>query len=346
MLSIREGKAAPLLSVILPAYNAEAFLEQAVQSVLQQSFNNFELIIIDDGSSDRTPGILGKIGDRRLRVIRHERNVGLISGLNEGLDASTGKYIARMDADDVCEPSRFLRQIECLEACPEVGVLGTAVRIIDEQGRPSATFVMPLSSTDVEWSMPMLCPIAHPSVMMRADLVKREGGYSAAAVHAEDYELWHRLSRQMRVANLREPLLRLRKHSASVTSTLRQKHLDAAAAVSKGVVDRLLDEDVPLPVVRCLRSWGQINSEYAPQTVQLLSRLLSHLRISQGGSSMGAARRDAAIRIAYLSKYFASGRQLAQILRIAHKAYPFVLPAIAQKAIRHFTPGATRYLVG
>lgn len=336
----------PLLSVVLPAYNAEAYLEPAVQSVLQQSFEDFELIVIDDGSKDRTAEILGKIDDRRLRVIRHERNAGLIAGLNEGIEASTGRYIARMDADDICEPSRFLRQIECLEMHPEVGVLGTAIRVIDEQGRPGVTFVMPVSSIDVEWAMPMLCPLAHPSVMMRTDLVKQAGGYSTAAVHAEDYDLWHRLSGQTQVANLRDPLLRLRKHAASVTSALRHTHLDAAAAVSKAVVDRRLNEDVPTSVIRCLRSWGQTDGECAMQAVQLLSRLLMQLISSRPRSSVGHARRDAAIRIAYLARHVTNSRERVHVMREAHRAYPLVLPAIVQKAIRRFAPGATRNLIG
>lgn len=335
----------PLLSVILPAYNAETYLEPAVRSVLQQSFEDFELIVIDDGSTDRTGQLLGKFNDRRLRVIRHERNAGLIAGLNEGIEASAGRYIARMDADDICEPTRFQRQIECLETRPELGVLGTAIRVIDEQDRPGAAFVMPATPTDVEWAMPLLCPLAHPSVMMRADLVRRAGGYSTTAVHAEDYDLWHRLSRLTQVANLRDPLLRLRKHAASVTSALRHAHLDAAAVVSKAEVDHRLDEDVPIPVVRCLRSWGQTDSECAMQAVRVLSRLLAQLRSSRPAASTTTARRDAAIRIAYLARHVAGGER-AQVFREAHKAYPLVLPALARKAIRRFVPGATRNLIG
>lgn len=337
---------APLLSVVLPAYNAEAYLESAVQSVLQQSFENFELIVIDDGSEDRTAAILEKIDDRRLRVIRHERNAGLIAGLNEGVATATGKFIARMDADDICEPSRFHRQIECLETHPEIGVLGTAVKVIDEQGRLGVTFVMPVSSLDVEWAMPLLCPVAHPSVMMRTDLVRRVGGYSSAARHAEDYDLWHRLSGLTQVANLRAPLLRLRKHAASVTSAQRDVHLDAATAVAQAVIHQRLNEEVPAAVIRCLRSWGQTDSTFALQAAQLLSRLLKRLVCARPRPSSGRARRDAAIRIAYLARHVTGSRERVQLLREAHSAYPLVLPAIARKTLLRFAPGATRDLIG
>lgn len=335
----------PLLSVILPAYNAEAYLEPAVQSVIQQSFEDFELIIIDDGSKDRTPKILEAIDDHRVRVIRHECNVGLIAGLNEGIKAARGKYIARMDADDICEQSRFHRQIDFLEAHPEIGVLGTAISVIDEQGLPRGTFVMPVTPTDVQWAIPILCPLAHPSVMMRTDLVRRVGGYSAAAVHAEDYDLWYRLSSLTQLANLSDPLLRLRKHSASVTSVMRRSHLDAAAAVSKAAVDSRLNDDVPVPVIRCMRSWGKADSECAMQAVSVLLRLLAQLRLTHPAASTKAARRDAAIRIAYLARYV-TGRDRAQVIREAHVAYPLAMLALAQKAIRRLAPGATRNLIG
>jgi len=337
--------ATPLLSVVLPAYNAEAYLEPAVRSVLQQSFREFELIVIDDGSTDRTGDLLGNFDDRRLRVIRHGRNAGLIAGLNEGIGASRGRYIARMDADDICEPSRFQRQIDCLETNPEIGVLGTAIRVIDEQGRPGAAFVMPVTPTDVEWAMPILCPLAHPSVMMRTELVKRAEGYSPAALHAEDYDLWCRLSRLTQVANLREPLVSVRKHAASVTSALRHAHLDAAAMVAKAEVDRRLNQDVPVQSIRCMRSWGQTDSEYAMQAVNILCALLEKLRSARSVASTKTASRDAAIRIAYLTRYVV-GRERIHTIRAAHNAHALVGAAIVHKSIQRLMPKATRNLIG
>lgn len=340
------NSASPRISVVLPAYNAEKYVRDAVGSILAQSFADFELIVIDDGSKDGTGQILGKIGDRRLRVIRHERNAGLIAGLNEGIEASTGKYLARMDADDICEPSRFLRQIEYLEMHPEVGVLGTAIRIINDQGRPGATFVMPVTPTDVEWAMPMLCPLAHPTVMIRRNLLVEIGGYCTAAVYAEDHDLWWRLEQRTTIANLPEPLLRLRKHSGNVTATQRDRHLAAGAAISKRVVDGRLGADVPLPVIQCLRSWGATNSEHASDAVQLLLELLSRMRALRNGIISSAVSRDAAIRIAYLAGCISGPRERIKALKIAHSIYPPVLPAMIHKAVRRLAPFIARPLVG
>lgn len=337
--------ATPLLSVVLPAYNAEAYLEPALRSVLEQSFRDFELIVIDDGSTDRTGELLGNFDDRRLQVIRHELNAGLIAGLNEGIEASRGRYIARMDADDICEPTRFQRQIDCLETHPEIGVLGTAIRVIDDQGRPGAAFVMPVTPTDVEWAIPMLCPLAHPSVMMRTEFVKRAEGYSPAALHAEDYDLWCRLSRLTQIANLREPLVSVRKHAASVTSALRHTHLDAAAMVAKAEVDRRLNQDVPVQSIRCMRSWGQTDSEYAMQAVKILCALLEKLSSARSVASTKTASRDAAIRIAYLTRYVA-GRERIHTIRAAHNAHALVGAAIVHKSIQRLMPKATRNLIG
>ncbi len=335
----------PSISVIMPAFNAAAYVKAAIESVLDQTLRDFELIVIDDGSTDRTGELLGNFDDSRIQVIRHELNAGLIAGLNEGIEASRGRYIARMDADDICEPTRFQRQIDCLEKNPEIGVLGTAIRVIDELGRPGAAFVMPATPTDVEWAMPMLCPLAHPSVMMRTELVRRAGGYSPAALHAEDYDLWCRLSRLTQVANLREPLMRVRKHAASVTSTLRHTHVDAAAMVAKAEVDRRLNQDVPVHAIRCMRSWGQTDSGYAMEAVSILRSLLEKLRSSRSVASTKTASRDASIRIAYLTRYV-TGIERIQTLRAAHNADAFVGAAIVHKSIQRLMPKATRNLIG
>jgi glycosyltransferase involved in cell wall biosynthesis len=335
----------PLLSVILPAYNAEAYLESAICSILGQSFENFELIVINDGSTDRTGQMLEAIGDRRLRVINHERNAGLISGLNEGIDASTGKYIARMDADDICEPSRFLRQIEYLESHLEIGVLGTAIKMIDERDRPGPTYIMPAIPSDTQWAMPLICPLAHPSVMMRADIVRSLGGYSNTALHAEDYDLWFRMSRETQMANLTEPLICVRKHAASVTSSQRHAHLDSAALVSQAILFYRLEEEVPIPVIRCLRSLGRVDSECAMHAVLIVFKLMARLRLGHPTALTKTIRRDAALRIAYLARHV-SGSDRFRVIREAHKVYPFILLAIASKMNEIIVPGMARRLIG
>lgn len=337
--------AQPILSVVLPAHNAEAHLRAAIDSVLEQSFKDFELIVINDGSTDHTGEILGAFNDPRIRLILHGSNKGLIEALNAGIQTSTGRYIARMDADDISEPTRFQRQIEYLEMHPEIGVLGSAIKVINQWDRVLATVLMPSTAIDIEWAMPLVCPLAHPSVMMRSDIVKHAGGYPAGAVHVEDYELWWRLSRNTRITNLSIPLLRLRKHCGSVTSTQRHTHLNSAAAVSKAEIDSWFDESVPIRSVRCLRSWGASDPECALSATRLLSRLLVRLCSKYPPASVRTARRDAAIRTLYLSRLVA-GRARIRILRDVLDMDPFALLGLARKTIHRLIPGVSRSLIG
>lgn len=336
---------APILSVVLPVFNAEAHLEVAIKSVLQQSFRDFEVIVIDDGSTDRTRAILNGVQDHRMRVLRHPQNAGLISSLNEGIDAAKGRYIARMDADDICEPARFQQQIDFLDRNSHVGVLGTSIKLIDHQSHVKATILMPSAKADVEWAMPLVCPIVHPSVVMRTEVIRKAGGYPKKALHVEDYQLWMQLSHRVSITNLNAPLLCLRKHGASVTHAQKNKHLHSAAAVSKIELDRRLSSDLSLEVVRCIRSWGQTDQQFALDAVRVLSRAFEWLRLSHPSVVLKACRRDAAMRIGYLARYVPT-LQRSGVLREAFKIEPFVVLALAQKLACRLVRGKPRQLIG
>src|SRR5438876_5880154 len=155
----------PEITVLLCVFNGADHLNEAIDSVLRQSFKDFELLIIDDGSTDGTPDIVKNVRDQRVRSIRHNTNRGLISRLNEGLDEAAGRYIARMDADDLCHRERLDRQFQFLESHREVGVLGTAVRIIDSKGRGRIVYQYPEDHEVIDWVLPFVCPLAHPSIM-------------------------------------------------------------------------------------------------------------------------------------------------------------------------------------
>ena len=124
----------PVITVLLPTYNAAAWLGAAIDSLLHQSYRDFELLVIDDGSTDRTPSLLNTYKDDRIRVLRHEHNSGLIASLNHGIDVAKGKFIARMDADDICMPQRFERQLLFLKTHPEVSICGTWMREFGARG--------------------------------------------------------------------------------------------------------------------------------------------------------------------------------------------------------------------
>jgi glycosyltransferase involved in cell wall biosynthesis len=208
----------PLVSVVMPVRNGAAHLAEAVDSILAQSLAALELIVVDDGSTDRTPAILQEAAarDPRLRVESRPAG-GIVAALNEGLALARSPLIARMDADDVAEPNRLVRQVEALEANPSVALLGSAYRVIDRDGRPLRTVDLPTSAEEVRAALPRSNCIAHPTVLMRREAVLAAGGYRAAFPYCEDYDLWLRLSERADLINLPDRLLRYREHAGQST---------------------------------------------------------------------------------------------------------------------------------
>jgi hypothetical protein len=206
----------------MSVYNGERFLAAAIESVLAQTFTDFEFLILDDGSSDASRAIIAQYAaqDRRIRLIARE-NRGLVASLNQLLDEARAPLIARMDADDVCLPQRFALQVAFLQQHSDVGVLGTWTEDIDENDA-----AYPLVADDhpvdhdgfvaaIDNGAPLLC---HPAVMFRRDVVRSVGGYHPAFRHCEDLDLWLRLATVTRIANLPERLLRYRHYSQQVSS--------------------------------------------------------------------------------------------------------------------------------
>ena len=212
----------PRVSVVMAVYNAERYLEEAVRSILRQTCDDFEFIIIDDGSTDRSPATLKSLadGDGRLNVHR-QPNSGLIASLNKACGLARGTYVARMDADDISLPRRLERQVQYLDAHKEIGVLGTWIQDIGADGQPGPIWPLPTNPATIRWFLMFGNCLAHPSAMMRRELIQSVA-YRAEAVHAEDYDLWIRASSVTGVANLPEVLVKYRVLSRSVSS----RHLD------------------------------------------------------------------------------------------------------------------------
>ena len=208
----------PAISVVLPVYNAEAYVREAVESILAQSFTNFELIVIDDGSTDGSGAILRDLAARDTRIVLLERpNDGLISALNEGIERARADLIARMDADDVAMPERFALQHDRMVHEPELAVLGSLTRLIDEAGNVTELGGYSLTPERIaRYLRERGCPVAHPTVMMRRNAVLEAGGYRKPFTYAQDYDLWLRISDLgYRIANLPQPLLNYRIHDAN-----------------------------------------------------------------------------------------------------------------------------------
>lgn len=209
----------PRVSVILPAYKAERFVGEAVDSILGQTLTDFELIVIDDGSTDGTGTILAEraAGDPRVRLVSRP-NRGLTPTLNEGLAAARADYVAIMNADDVALPERLERQAAYLDAHPTVAAVGSQTRLILADGTAGPAVSLPQAPAEVRAFLTKASPLAHPAVMFRRAAVIAAGGYRPRIEPAEDYDLWLRLAERHDLANLPQVLLHYRVHGGQATA--------------------------------------------------------------------------------------------------------------------------------
>lgn len=221
----------PRVSVVMAVRNGAPYLEQAVDSILGQTLRDLELIIVDDGSSDATPALLRRAesADPRVRVLRQEPT-GLVASLNRGCGAALAAYVARMDADDVAVADRLARQAEFLDRHPGAALVGSAVVRIDAAGRETKRTLCPTTHAEIVRELDRYNCFTHSTVMMRAERFAAAGGYRAAYLHAEDYDLWLRMSERDELANLPDPLLYYRVYPEQVS----MRHLEQQVVSSVG----------------------------------------------------------------------------------------------------------------
>jgi len=230
----------PRVSVILPVFNSRAFLDAAVRSILDQTFSDFELIAIDDGSTDSSGDLLDDyaIQDTRLRVI-HQENQGLIRTLNLGIELARAPLIARMDADDVAERDRLSIQVAFMDQHPGVVLLGGGYLLIDDQSLPIRTMRPALDNATLqEQCLAGTQPICHPLAMMRTDAVRQVGGYDPRFVAAEDLDLFLRLGEVGELACVPEVLLSYRQHAGSVSEKQQALQLDNQRLAVEAAISR------------------------------------------------------------------------------------------------------------
>jgi len=226
-----------LVSVLMPVYNTALYLEEAIESILTQSFTNFEFIIIDDGSTDRSLTIIEQYAqkDKRIKVISRN-NQGLIKTLNQGLALAKGKYIARMDSDDVSLSLRFEKQVKYLEKHLECVAVGSMSQLIDSDGDVIGRVGELLDHNDIDDAhiKGQGGAIIHPSAMIRKETMLHVGGYSDYYLHAEDLDFWLRLAEVGKLYNISEELFLYRQHLESVGYTQRASQFKSA---KKAVID-------------------------------------------------------------------------------------------------------------
>lgn len=206
------------ITLLLPVYNGERYLRETLQSLLSQTYTEFELLIVDDGSTDSSADIIRSFADPRIRLLKNPERLKLSGALNRGMKEAKGRYIARMDADDIALPRRLQQQFAYMEVHPEIGICGTAIEIFGKE-RPRRD-VYPASSAAIKAYGLFDCPFCHPSVMMRKDMfLEHDLWYDGEYYPTEDYELWARAIELFPTVNLDEVLLRYRIHESSMTGS-------------------------------------------------------------------------------------------------------------------------------
>lgn len=226
----------PRISVIMPVYNCKQYIEESVFSILNQTFKDFELLIIDDCSSDGTFEYLNSLTDVRINLIRKNSNTGYTKSLNLGLDLAKGEYIARMDGDDISVLNRFQRQVEFLDFNKDVVCCGSNYRIIDSDW----TSKLPLNNDQIMLDLMINSQMAHPSVMFRSKVLKDNNlHYNDNYEPAEDYKLWTDLIQYGKLANIEDVLLYYRVHKKQTSSVRELLQKDMAHLIAKEHIMRL-----------------------------------------------------------------------------------------------------------
>ena len=261
---------APVISVVMSVYNGEQYAPEAVESILAQTYHNFEFVIIDDGSTDGTKALLEAYAQRdpRIRLVSRP-NKGLTKTLNEGLTLARGEFVARMDADDVSLPNRFEKQVTFLRANPDCVCVGARVLRVDPYGSPLSESDHKLTHEEIDRQLMeegLGWAVTHPVAMMRRDAVVKVGGYREQFRTSQDLDLWLRLAEVGRLANLPEVLLKYRYHPQSVGFTKFEEQRRAKSIILQDAYARRGRTPpaewpkgifTPLPVAEQLRRWAR-----------------------------------------------------------------------------------------
>lgn len=251
----------PRISVVMAVYQGERFLAEAIESILSQTEESFEFIIVDDAGNDNSVAIIEEYQSRdpRIVLIRNQENLGLGGSLRVGVNAARGEFIARMDCDDVSPVDRFALQLAYLDQHPEIAILGGNHRMIDESGHDLGPFDYPQSPVVIRWNMLLGngLIVSNGATMMRRDFLLRLGNYADLRA-AQDYELWSRTfsMEPLPIANLEENVLYYRQHSTTITKTSRSYQEQVAVGVRKAQIEGLLNKSIDQDVVLAYRHPG------------------------------------------------------------------------------------------
>lgn len=320
----------------MPVYNAEKYLGTAIESILNQTFRDFEFIIINDGSTDSSADIIRSYHDQRILLIENPINVGITSTMNRGLSMGRGEYIARMDADDISMPTRLEKQLDFLIHNKNIGVVGSAIRIIDHNGKPHHTSSFPQEDSLIRWTMCFSNPMANGSLMMRSENILRVGGYQSSA--AEDYNLLEKLNWVTAFSNLPDVLFYLRRSEKHVSYTSRNR----AAVISDSVrishrrIEKILGEEVPITLIEMFWGVPLQKSGDALRMTKLIFRLAAAITadVRLTPRERQNIKNDAARRILKIqTRLNITARHRWQVYQFAHQLDPYGLARVFMRRI-------------
>lgn len=242
----------PLVSVLMPAYNAEKYLAEAIESILNQTFKDFELIIINDGSTDKTEEIIDKYAkkDERIIYLKNDKNRKISRTLNRGMDEAKGKYLARMDTDDISVEDRFEKQVKYMEENPDCGVLGACfLSFMGENREETTPNIRPENDHNIRLHGIYCCQFAHPTVMMRKSVFDENNlRYNPDFDGCEDFELWHRAKKFTKFHNLQEFLLYYRMHGENISFRSHSRQFMFSNKLYDAALREIIDEDFYVPL--------------------------------------------------------------------------------------------------
>lgn len=269
----------PKISVVMPVYNGGKYLAVAIKSILDQTISDFELIIVNDGSSDNSESIIHSFNDKRINYFVNDGNKGLIYSLNKGISLAKGEFIARMDADDICDKSRFQKQIGEFEKDLNLVVCGSFIKTI-ENNKEEFVSHMPVSHAQIISSIFFTCPFAHPAVMMRKEaLLKLDVVYREDYPHSEDYDLWSRLVFLGNCKNIPEYLLNYRIHSNQVSTVYETPKYNTLVKIQTNILSRfdiMPSASESAVLLNLFKGISRKDKNYLKETALFLNKLHTH----------------------------------------------------------------------
>lgn len=325
----------PQVTVLMAVYNGETYLRPAIESVLSQTFEDFEFLIVEDRSTDSSPQILSSFDDPRIQVMPNDRNIGLTPSLNVGLRASRGQFIARMDADDICAPDRLEKQVDMMRANPSLAIIGSSYRMIDADGKIVRTKIKPLDDFQVRWVALFRTPIEHSSALIRRSiLTENDLVYDERYRSAQDYDFWLRILDHGQGRVLRDVLLDYRRHDDNITSSPSMNQMTNSREIALDNISQRWPELIPFhDDIKAFFAMYLLSEPGTTKSIQYAARGMKAMIVAfcRKYSATTAQRRwinrqAAGILAEALLRRGRCGRSADTIVALIRHALPFCMP--------------------